>query len=313
MRRFPDLQALAEAGEEEVLRTWQGLGYYSRARNLLEAAKVVREGFGGFLPESAAELLRLPGIGDYTAGAVASMAFGEPVPAVDGNVKRVLARLFDLPDPKPPELRDLAERLLDPDRPGDFNQALMELGALVCRPRNPRCTVCPVAPHCLARRRGTVEDRPARKVRKVTPVREYAVSVAVCEGDGLPRVLMRKRPGKGLLAGMWELPGAEIGPGDDPVAFLPEPWARSPSPGLLRLETVIHTFTHFRARYHPFLFRVGRHGASSPEVRWVSWGELDDLPVPVAQRRILGLASDALSAAPPGPQKPYGRDQADSQ
>jgi A/G-specific adenine glycosylase len=299
MRRFPDIDALSGAGEEEVLRTWQGLGYYSRARNLLKGAKLVQERFGGSLPGSAAELRRLPGVGQYTAGAVASIAFGQAVPAVDGNVKRVLSRLFDLQDPGPSELRVLAESLLDPDRPGDFNQALMELGALTCGPRNPKCTVCPVESHCLARERGTVEARPVKKVRKAVPVREYAVLVAVSENAGPSRVLMRRRPGKGLLAGMWEFPAVEIRKGADPADWLPELDGRETSLEGTRLETVTHSFTHLRAHYHPFLLRLGKPRALSQGGQWVSWEELDHLPIPVAQRRILDLASAALSSDDP--------------
>ena len=158
MDRFPTVEALAEADEDEVLRAWQGFGYYSRARRLREGARVVRERFGGCLPRSSLELRDLPGVGEYTAGAVASIAFGEVVPAVDGNVKRVLARLFDVPTPSPAELRALAADLVDPKRPGDFNQALMELGATVCTPRAPLCGECPLDSICLALERGTVND-----------------------------------------------------------------------------------------------------------------------------------------------------------
>src|SRR5688572_31827881 len=144
MERFPDVRALAAAPLDDVLKSWEGLGYYARARNLHRAALVVRDRMGGELPARASALRELPGFGEYTAGAVASIAFGEAVPAVDGNVRRVLARLYDEPEPTARWLRERAAALVDPARPGDFNQALMELGATVCRPRSPDCARCPL-------------------------------------------------------------------------------------------------------------------------------------------------------------------------
>jgi A/G-specific adenine glycosylase len=215
LKRFPDLEALAAAEEDDVLRVWQGLGYYSRARRLHQGARVVRERFDGVLPEQSEDLRTLPGVGEYTAGAVASIAFGEVVPAVDGNVRRVLARLFDLRDPKPSLLRSLAQRLVDPERPGEFNQALMELGALTCTPRAPRCEECPLALECLALERGTVAERPPARARKAVPEVAMVVLVAVAgePGEG-PWFLLRKRSEEGLLAGMWEFPGLEL-PSDE--------------------------------------------------------------------------------------------------
>jgi len=146
VRRFPGWDALAGAEEEEVLGEWTGLGYYRRARNLHRTARVVRERFGGALPEDSEALKRLPGVGEYTAGAVSSIAFGRVVPAVDGNVRRVLCRLFDLEAPTASRLREAAAGLVDPERPGDFNEAMMELGATVCTPRSPGCAGCPTSP-----------------------------------------------------------------------------------------------------------------------------------------------------------------------
>jgi A/G-specific adenine glycosylase len=320
MRRFPNVDALASAPEEEVLRVWQGLGYYSRARNLHGAARMVKESLGGKLPTSSSELQALPGVGDYTAGAVASIAFGEVVPAVDGNVRRVLSRLFDLPDPGLPELRGLAGTLVDPVRPGDFNQALMELGALVCTPRAPRCESCPFEDICLARERGTEAQRPMRKDKRPVPVVEIAVVVAIAGAADTPRLLLRKRPGEGLLAGMWEFPGVEIGRGEDPepvasalavdlgvVAGGRGPMRERPGfsqrklPAtvggeagseavLVPLEPVIHTFTHLKARYRPFLVRLPAVGDAPSAGHWLSVEEIDDVPLPVAQGRILGSA-----------------------
>jgi len=211
LERFPDIETLAEAEEDDVLRVWQGLGYYSRARRLQEGARVVRERHGGSLPMTSETLRDLPGVGEYTAGALASIAFGEAVPAVDGNVRRVLSRMFDLADPSPSKLREVAGELVDPERPGDFNQALMELGALTCVPRSPRCEACPLSSVCLALERGTVEERPRPRAKKPVPEVDVAVVVAVARDiSGGLRFLLRKRPDTGLLAGMWEFPGVDV-------------------------------------------------------------------------------------------------------
>jgi len=312
VERFPNLRALAEAEEDEVLRAWQGLGYYARARRLHEGARVVRERFGGELPRNSEALRELPGIGDYTAGAVASIAFGEAAPAVDGNVRRVLCRLYDLPSPTQSELRGLAAGLVDPARPGDFNQALMELGALVCLPRIPRCSDCPLTAECLARARSTVGQRPAQRKRKAPGERDVAVAVVVLrEEAGEPHVLLRKRPGGGLLAGMWEFPGEEFGsgPGGSEAGGSIRRDARKKAVALVRklgwgtlgeavgpwqtpiqdLPVVRHVFSHLKVRYWPFLFEGEAPterwpGAETGE--WFSVRELRQLPLPVAQQKI---------------------------
>jgi A/G-specific adenine glycosylase len=284
LERFPDIDTLAEAEEDDVLRVWQGLGYYSRARRLQEGARVVRELHGGSLPGTKEALRSLPGVGDYTAGAVASIAFGEAVPAVDGNAKRVLSRMFDLPDPSPRALRTLAAELLDPQRPGDFNQALMELGALVCVPRSPRCDGCPLEPECLARKRGTVQERPLPKRKKAVPeIDEVVLVVAARNGEGGFRLLLRKRPSEGLLAGMWEFPGVEADAVAPEMRRSAGPYPSAPArtddsfrvsalalasrlglcggstegtpsnPVVRPLDVVTHVFSHLKARYRPFL------------------------------------------------------------
>jgi len=291
MDRFPDIDALASAEESVVLKAWEGLGYYSRARNLRKGAAVVRERFGGDVPATVDELREVPGIGPYTAGAVASIAFGVATPAVDGNVRRVLARLFDEPKPTAAWLRDRAADLVDPVRPGDFNQALMELGATVCTPKSPNCMGCPVATMCAARTEGTVGERPAPKKKKSVPERVIQVAITcVVARDGW-RVAMRRRPVDGLLGGLWEFPEWD---GDaDPAAAEPLP-------------EVPHVFSHFRAVYRPFVVRsadriqgaadeefrtipdeeVGPAGAEPGESRWVHPDEFDHLALPVAQQKI---------------------------
>lgn len=217
LERFPTLDALACAELEDVYGTWAGLGYYSRARNLHAAARVVRERFGGALPDDVERLRELPGIGRYTAGAIASIAFDRPAPILDGNVERVLARYLGLRDdvkarPTATRLWETAEALARGPAPGDLNQALMELGALVCVPRAPRCDACPLARGCDARAHGDAEALPVRAA-KAAPRALRAVAALVVRG---PRALVVKRAPGGLLGGLWELPGDAIARGEKP-------------------------------------------------------------------------------------------------
>jgi A/G-specific adenine glycosylase len=319
MERFPDVGALADAPLDDVLKAWEGLGYYARARNLHRAALQVRDRMDGALPTRASELRDLPGFGEYTSGAVASIAFGEVVPAVDGNVRRVLARLFDEAEPTARWLRERAAALVDPERPGDFNQALMELGATVCTPRRPECNRCPLRAECVARDRGTVAERPRPRRRAGVPDVEIAVaalvrrgSIARGGGPGEIEMLIVRRPDEGLLGGMWELPGLEVG------ADGPERAAARAATGCgiatvgtgTSLPVVKHAFSHFRGIYRPFLWelasksthtRAGADGATgaAPRSVWVDAEGLAARALPRAQRRIvehaLGAAGVALS------------------
>ncbi len=276
MARFPTVERLASSDREHVLEAWAGLGYYARARNLHRAAQIVSERHGGRLPDTATELRTLPGVGEYTAGAVASIAFGRLEPAVDGNVRRVLSRLFDMERPTPRGLREVALAVLDPDRAGDSNQALMELGATICRPRAPECGECPLAADCLALERGTVERRPPRPPRSRVPEVDITAFVTV---DDRERTLMVRRPESGLLAGLWEFPSRE---------------GRPERPAL---EPVIHRFSHLEATYYPvpvegpperaLLTAAGWPGSpSSRSFRVLPLRELAAHAVPVGQRKI---------------------------
>jgi A/G-specific adenine glycosylase len=314
LRRFPTLQALARASLDDVLVEWQGLGYYSRARNLHATARVVRERFAGRWPDTADGLRALPGIGEYTAGAVASIAFGRPEPAIDGNARRVLARLFDLEHPRARQLRSLALALIPADRPGDFNQALMELGAAVCTPRQPRCGRCPLRGDCLARAHGTERLRPARRARDPVPSCDVGVAVVVAPGD---RMLLVRRPGHGLLGGLWAFPGAEPRRGESLRAAAARA-ARAAGAGVRARDgeaigTVPHAFSHRIETYHVHRFdRSGANAASGPAMQesgaraargraraaprgerdpaadtvWADPAALDGLALPAAQRRI---------------------------
>lgn len=309
LERFPDLGSLARAPEEEVLGVWAGLGYYSRARNLHRAARVVRERHQGQVPRDPGELRALPGVGEYTVGAVASIAFGLPLPAVDGNVRRVMARLTDSPDPSRAELRRWAADLVDPDRPGDFNQALMELGATVCTPRSPECGLCPVADSCSARRAGTQGERPVPLRRPKLREVAWGVAVLLAQGPDSVRALVRRRDPDGLLGGMWEFPAGTALGGAGPsssalreaaclaaaeVGVDPGPLAgQGPQP----LAPVPHLFSHLRAVYHPFLWWLKEPvsvDGGDPSSRWMPVEAPDGTPLPVAQRKILDLARRAL-------------------
>jgi len=299
---FPDVGALAGATRDEVLLAWQGLGYYRRAVYLHEGARVVRDRHGGRVPDTYEALRALPGVGAYTAGAVASIAFDRVVPAVDGNVKRVLARLFDQPAPSATWLRTTAAELVAPRRPGDWNQALMELGATLCTPKAPACAACPLAGWCAARRSGTQEERPAPGGRRTVPTVALAVAVVV---DGDDRVLLVRRPEGGLLGGLWAFPEVrmEVDPaaerdGDGRVDRASRRAALEAGATLAgegrpqRLSVVRHRFTHLDARYHPVL--LAGSGTDDENRRWVPLARRERLALPVAQEKIARAAAATL-------------------
>ena len=301
MDRFPTVEALSEAPEAEVLKEWEGLGYYSRARNLHRAASVVRERHGGRLPADLGQLRSLPGVGDYTAGAVGSIAFGLRAPAVDGNVRRVVARLMDWPDPRGKRLRETVAAWVPEHAPGDFNQALMELVATVCTPRSPRCEVCPLAELCAARGAGTVRARPV--ARKRAPVRreERVVAVLAVRRDGPPRFALQRRPDTGLLAGMWEFPSAALEAETEPetavLALAGD--TRHPGAAPRPLSPVPHAFTHLQVTYRPYLLSAGPESAPPPGAEWFTPDQIGALPLPVAQQSIVETALAALESEPP--------------
>ncbi len=328
MERFPDLESLAGADLDEVLKMWTGLGYYRRARNLHAAVRLVREQHEGSVPDDLEKLSALPGVGDYTAGAVASIAHGVPAPAVDGNARRVLARLFDDAAPTEPRLGKWASALVDPAAPGAFNQAVMELGSTICTPRAPACSSCPVQVHCASRIRGTERERPAPRRR--APPKEMRVGVAVLVEARAGRrsaVLLRRRSEDGLLAGMWEFPGEELEDGEEEREAALRAAAAEGYSGLAtgeRLDEVEHRFSHRLGRYRPFLFSVsapsgsdelgldelqtgilGARGEERSEDRpagagaeravWIEADELGGFPLSVAQARIARLVVEAVA------------------
>lgn len=291
LERFPDLQSLAVASEDDVLRAWEGLGFYRRARNLHRAAKAIMELHGGRIPSEADALRELPGIGPYTAGAVASIAFGQRVPAVDGNVLRVLARVFRVEtDVTKGEGRDrvwaIARSLVPPSRPGAFNQALMELGATVCTPTSPSCGVCPLEDSCLARIAG-VEDRLPKVSR---PQKPPVVPVAFGLVESRGRVLLTRRPKDCLLGGLWSLPGGELPSGAKATtaleAFLFEQAGIRAKVGA-PVAGVAHTFSH--RRWTGAIYRCESEGTEVvPSSRWVTLEEARQLPLVPFHREVLG-------------------------
>jgi A/G-specific adenine glycosylase len=282
LSRFPTLKTLADSDEQDVLRMWQGLGYYSRARNLREAARTVIQEHGGELPRSAAELLTLPGIGRYTAGAVASIAFGCRAPLVDGNVARVLCRLDRIEgDPRDREITGRlwrrAEEILPAKRCGDFNSALMELGATVCTPRNPQCLICPVREHCQAHAAGVQDRIPPPKKAIETPLLKRDV-FCIARGN---RWLIEQRPGKGRWAGMWQFITVEAGK------------AGMSKTGSIhrgkRIGVVSHGLTHRRYEFRVFHANLTGQVSGGSNCKWVRLAELDRYPLPRPHLKIAEL------------------------
>lgn len=292
LQRFADLESLARAESQAVLKAWEGLGYYARARNLHRAAAIVLKERRGVVPNRWEEFRRLPGVGDYIAAAVLSLAFEKPYPVVDGNVKRVLARLLVMKHPVNKSssakiFRETAGTLLDQTQPGTFNQAMMELGAVVCKPRQPLCDECPVQKICRAYQSGQVLNYPA-KVKK-PPIPQYRIAVGVVFKKG--RVLITRRKPSGLLGGLWEFPGGKIQKGERPAAACIREIKEEVNLDIevdSHLSRVKHAYTHFKIVMDVFCcsWVAGRVALNGPvEHRWISLQKLDDFPFPKANHK----------------------------
>lgn len=294
LSRFPTLTALAAAPVEEVLAAWAGLGYYARARKLHECACLLAEQHGGRFPRQATSLRALPGIGPYTAAAVAAIAFEQAECVVDGNVLRVMARLHCVETPLPQArsiLESHAAALTPRARPGDYAQALMDLGATVCKPRKPNCPACPWRTACQAHARGVASDLPRRAPKPQRPLRHGAI-FWLRRADGA--VLMRRRPAKGLLGGMMEFPGSDWRP-DKPreeAMWLAEaPCFGSPL-AWERLDGLVsHGFTHFRLELVVYAARLPRRKRPPAGMRWVPWEALDAEALPSLMRKVARRAA----------------------
>lgn len=308
MKRFPHLEDLAAASSAEVLRLWEGLGYYRRAQNLHRAARQVVAKRGGRLPTTAVEWKRLPGVGDYTAAAIAALAFGQDEIALDGNLRRVLARWLDLEiEARSPEgeRRLLAEArsVLPVGKGAEFNQALMDLGAAICTPRAPACGACPVASDCLSRRRGTQAIRPVRRRRARVPHR--IVAAAVLRRSG--RVLIAQRPEGKLLGGLWEFPGGKREAGESLQACLrrelhEELGVRAQvGEALGRFD---HAYSHFSVTVHAFECRLRSGTPRAQEhsrIRWIAPGSLGAYPMGKVDRAIAHRLQSITRSKPSSP------------
>jgi len=296
LKRFPSLQALAEEPEEEVLAAWSGLGYYHRARNLHRGAQHVAERHGGRFPRTLEAALAVPGVGLYTASAILSIAHGVPLPVVDGNVRRALARLLALRGPeyrKDGPYYNRAEELLDRERPGDWNQALMELGATVCTPRAPRCEACPLRTRCRARSLGVVDELPEGRARRA-PV-DVRVAAALVEKEG--KVLLVRRPEGRLLGRMWEVPQTSLEAKGLPdlARELLERHGLRVSPGALAVRAR-HAITFRRITLEGYRASLRRPVPSDPDrFLWARPEEVAALPLASSTRKLLkGLGSPQL-------------------
>ena len=281
MRAFPNLRALADADLDEVLGVWEGLGYYQRAHNLRRAAKLVVEKYGGILPKEVEELKRLPGIGSYTAAAITAFAHDAGVIALDGNLRRVLSRLFDYEkDPRAPagekHLVQQALEMMPRGAGSSFNQGLMDLGAMICVPNNPLCDRCQLSQDCLALKQGVQQDRPVSQKKK--PIPHYKVSAGVLEREG--KVLIARRPVGELLGGLWEFPGGKCEQDETLEDCLIREWAEE-----LDLEVQMgqaygvfsHAYTHFRVTVHAFECLSVEAEPKVLEHEEIKWARPDEL------------------------------------
>jgi len=298
---FPDVRSLARAPLRKVMREWQGLGYYRRAENLHRAAATIVRDHGGRVPDDESTLRSLPGFGPYTAAAVLSLAHGKPLPVIDANVRRVLMRVLGLSGTAEARvdkrLRAFLETVFAVNSPGDFNQAMMELGAIVCRSRDPQCLACPVREFCRAAREGTQEIIPRPKKLRLEKIE---VVVAVIEKDG--RILIQQRPAGGLLAGLWEFPGGKVEPGESLTAALRREIREELGVvirDVRRLTTVRHSYTRFQATLHAYACRIaGPDLEPGPERRWVTLSSIRRYPLPSGSVKIVDfLASRAHGRA----------------
>ncbi|MDR9418897.1 A/G-specific adenine glycosylase [Gracilimonas sp.] len=290
---FPTVYDLANANQQEVLKAWEGLGYYSRARNLHAAAKMVVEEFGGKLPEVYDEIIKLKGIGPYTAAAVTSIAFNKPNAVVDGNVIRVLTRYYGIEDDTRStktrrKIQELANELIDEDQPGDFNQAMMELGSEVCTPSNPDCDNCPIQMGCIAAKVAKTEVIPYKSPAKKKP--HHIIGVGIIEREKDDKILIALRPNDAMLGGMWEFPGGK----QENVETIKQTIERELKEELgvevkayKELMNLKHAYSHFSITMHAWFCKLisgEPKPKESQEVRWVKREELEKFPFPKANK-----------------------------
>ncbi len=309
LQEFPDVESLAQASVQNVLKLWEGLGYYARARNLLAAAK--RIATADHFPQNETEWLQIPGVGDYTAAAIASIASGEPVPAIDGNVLRVCTRFRGIRAPAAsPAVRKAIRTYLTPHirkaDPSAFNQAMMELGALICRPKSPRCGACPLHPRCTARIRNLTSEIPCKPGRTALPSRIETVAL-IYHTDG--RLLIRRRPEAGLLGGLWEFPGGVLRGHREPLLEALQRVITTQTgltvTGIRKRGVVRHAFSHFSQILHVFECHAVNTSVTLPAdaMRWAGVVDITALPLSKAQRRITAFIAPGKSRQAPSPSR----------
>ncbi len=290
MKEFGSIKKLAGASLDKVLLLWEGMGYYTRARNLHQAAREIEKKYGGEVPRSYEMLLTLPGVGTYTAGAVASIAYNKRVPCVDANTRRVLSRVYCLRPSSLAEkkLQKIALDLMGKASPADFNQALMEVGSLICVAGNPRCDICPINKLCQAASRGAQNQYPSNQKRKKIEEIKVALGIIIRNGN----LFVQKRPSHGLFAGLWEFPGGKIESGETPDKALIRELKEELGAKVKILskgKTIQHSYTRFRVKLHPFL--CGINGKISlkekqSECRWISIEDMNSFAFPAANRKV---------------------------
>ena len=301
MKRFPTVEKLARARQDSVLKLWEGLGYYSRGRNLHKAAKLIVSDYGGQLPGTVDELQKIPGIGRYTAGAIASIAFNRPAPILDGNVIRVLCRLFCIDGnpkdtPVKNQLWDLAETLVHTQHPGDFNEGLMELGAMVCTPQNPQCPTCPLRNYCQASKTSRQHELPVKQ--KQAPLPHYTIVVGIVFKNG--KILIDKRRQNALLGGLWEFPGGKKKKSESFKAAVAREVKEETGIEITvgkRLCIVKHTYSHFKITLHAYLCEY-ESGTAKPlgcdSAKWIAPQNLSKYAFPAANAKIISKLGNFL-------------------
>jgi len=294
LKKYPDIKSVAEAGEEALLKTWEGLGYYSRCRNFHKACKIVMDQFGGKVPNDWDQFISFPGVGDYTAAAVLSMAFGKSYPLLDGNVYRVMSRLlvYDKSIEKGgSKFIGKLEKWIDEKFPGEFNQAMMELGSLVCRKKQPRCFECPLTDYCKAYKKGVTDKFPVKQKLKLRP--HYTVVVGVILKER--KFLIQKRPSRGHLGGLWELPGGKVYNGELLSHALKREIREETGLELTKIDEigkVDHAYSHFSITLHGYLCRLEIGKSSLPKNiprKWIYFSEIEKYPFPKASHKLFKL------------------------
>lgn len=305
IRQYPDVQALATTDLQQVLKSWELLGYYARARHLHQAAQIVVEKFEGYVPSNYSQFRQLPGVGDYIAAAVTSLAFNKPYPVVDGNVKRMLARLFTINSPvnrssSSQIFQQAVRHLFAKKNPAQFNQAMMELGALLCRPRQPQCDKCPVKIYCRAHATNKQHKFPTKVKRNEIP--RHHITIAVIRKDG--RLLITQRAPAGLLGGLWEFPGGKMKKGESAIAALRREIKEEVNIQIKideHLTRIKHAYSHFEIVMEVFLATylsgtIKLRGAV--DYRWISLSDIDKYPFPAANHKFFPLLRERLYTNP---------------